>query len=117
MDQPTSTALEKAAAYVEQTAPKLEKLAALEQERVDFNAYLQKTAAVLENRGLIRSEKVNDFLNKAAEDPRAVLQYMERLAKTIGNDGLGSVTSVTKAAADTSSMDPFEVAFFGDDKQ
>jgi hypothetical protein len=92
-----------AAAYVAETQPLLDKQAAAQQA---WNEQAMKTAAVLAHRGLITQNKVNAFADKLAEDPRCALTFLEKLARSVGPDDLGTPSEKTAAVVD-GNMDPF----------
>jgi hypothetical protein len=103
----TDDILAKAAEYVAITQPQLDKHAA---DKQSFDTQLQRTAGVLADRGMIRRDKVNDFVDKVAENPRNVLLFLEKMAHLVGADQMGAPSSeIEKVAAD--SADPFVRAY------
>lgn len=87
--------LEDAVAYMANTQPILDKQAASNEE---FCNSLTKTAESLVDRGLLAESKKEEFITKSAEDHTFVLAYLDRLAKSVGAEDLGSSTNTTKRA-------------------
>jgi len=65
----------------------------------------------LANRGLIDSRRVNEFIDKVAEDPAEVWTFVEKLASAVTVDSMGSAVQTKTASGGR--VDPFEKAFFG----
>jgi hypothetical protein len=107
MNDETQAALQKAAEYVQATEPVLE---AYETKQASFNQQVDRTAAVLINRGVLIENKREDFVTKCAEDPRFALQFMEKMAAAIGTADLGGPSDVK--VAEDGTTDPFEKEFF-----
>lgn len=105
--QQVAETLEKAAAYVAETQPQLDKLAA---DQEQWATQAQRTAGVLANRGVLDASKVDMFVDKLAEDPKYALTFVEKLAGMIGSDSLGQPSNITKIANDQA--DPFTKALF-----
>lgn len=100
-----------AAAYVAETQPLLDKHASDQQA---WNEQAMKTAAVLAHRGVLDQHKVSAFADKLAEDPRNALTFLEKLAKSVRPDDLGSPSVKTAAVADGADLDPFVQEFCPD---
>ena len=99
--------IEKAAEYVAITQSLLDKHAA---DQRAFNTQLQRTAGVLADRGMIRRDKITDFVDKVAEDPRYGLLFVEKMAHLVGADNLGNPSEIKQASA-ADAADPFVMAF------
>ena len=104
---PTQEVLEKAARYVAETQPVVDRLMAKE---AAFTERMEKTAAILVNRGILNESKKAEWLRKCAENPGNLLEFMEHLAKLVGADNLGSPSEVKAASAGP--KDPFVREFF-----
>jgi hypothetical protein len=104
---PTQEVLEKAARYVAEAQPTIDRLMAKE---AAFVERVEKTAAILVNRGILNESKKAEFVRKCAESHTNVLEFVEHLAKLVGADSLGSPSEVKVAAAGP--VDPFVQAFF-----
>lgn len=104
---PTQEALEKAARYVAEVQPTVDRLMAKE---AAFVERIEKTAAILVNRGILNEGKKAEFIRKCAESHTNVLEFVEHLAKLVGADNLGGPSEVKAAAAGPT--DPFVAAFF-----
>lgn len=105
MEQEVQAIMEEAAEYVAQTQPVLDKQAEASEK---FSEHLTKTAETLVGRGLLREDKLDEWVEKSAEDHTFVLQYLSRLAESVPADQLGGATHTTKNAE---SADAFELAF------
>ena len=104
---PTQEVLEKAARYVAETQPVVDRLMAKE---AAFTERMEKTAAILVNRGILNESKKAEWLRKCAENPGNLLEFMEDLAKLVGADNLGGPSEVKVASAGP--KDPFVREFF-----
>ena len=96
MKDNVNTILEKTAAYVEATQTELDKAA---EAKDRWNTETVKTAAVLANRGIIDSRKVDQFADKLAEDPAYALTFLEKVASMVEADSLGKPSKITKIAS------------------
>jgi len=105
MDNDIQKIMEEATRYVAETQPLLDKQAEASEH---FATELTKTAALLADRGLLEAAKVDDFIEKAAEDHTFVLKYLDRLTKSVTAEQLGGSTGTTKYAENA---DPFELEF------
>jgi len=103
----TDEIIEKAAEYVAQTQPLLDKHAS---EKRAFDTQLQRTAGVLADRGMIRRDKITDFVDKVAADPRNGLLFIEKMAHLVGADNLGAPSEIKQASV-ADATDPFVRAF------
>jgi hypothetical protein len=103
----TQEALEKAARYVAETQPVIERLMAKE---AAFTERIEKTVAILVNRGILNESKKAEFIRKCAESHVNMLDFTENLAKLVGADSLGGPSEVK--AAGTGPTDPFVKEFF-----
>jgi hypothetical protein len=101
-------ALEKAAQYVASTQPVLDRFMTKE---AAFATRIEKTAAILVNRGILNEARKADFIKKCADDHGNALEFMEHLAKLVGADHLGGPSEI-KAAAATDQVDPWIKEFF-----
>lgn len=88
--------MQKAAAVCEGAAHMSEKLASAEEKIKMFDegraAFIKKAthaAKVLAGRGAIDNDKVNEFVDKVAEDPSSVWEVVEKMAETISAPTLG----------------------------
>jgi len=107
MDEEIAQALEKTAAYVEQTQRELDKAASA---REGFMLELEKTAAVLVNRGILEEARQRDWVQKCAESPVRALQFLQHLSGCVGADALGAPSTIKAANADQA--DPWVREFF-----
>jgi hypothetical protein len=103
----TQEVLEKAARYVAEVQPVVDRLMAKE---AAFVVRVEKTAAILVNRGILNEGKKEEFIRKCAENPTNVLEFTENMARLVGADSLGSPSEVKVASSGPS--DPFVQAFF-----
>lgn len=128
MNKDTTKILEKTAAYIDASQTELEdanaklattktelktlqtKLASHDEKRRRFVKRATQASGVLANRGIIEAYKVNEFVDKAAEDPNVVWGLVEKLASALSAD---SFTEGTLEKVSASSADPFERNFFG----
>ena len=106
MDDTVKQLMSKTAAYIERTQPLIDKH--LDQQ-ADFVKRATQTAGVLVHRGVIDRRRVNEFVDKVAESPAAVWDFVEKLAASVTADGLGEGV-VHKSAS--RSRDAFERTFF-----
>jgi len=115
MDKDLEEILNKTASYVEASQAEIGSLRSELQKRAAadqaFNAQVQRTAAVLADRGVLEPGKVNDFVDKIASSPLKVLETLEKLAKLVEVSSLGGPTSTKVAAADKHA-DPFVAELF-----
>ena len=100
--------MEKVAAYIERTQPLIDQH---NEERVAFTKRATQAAGVLAHKGVISASRVNEFVDKVAEDPSAVWEFVEKLAGAITPDALGE--AVRTKVASGGRGDAFERAFFG----
>lgn len=100
----------KAVQYIEETEPKLAKLAEAEASRAAFVERATKAASVLVERGLLPKTNETAFIDKVAEAPELIFDYVEKLAMEIGPVSLGETTN--EKIAGVTCDDPFERVFF-----
>lgn len=105
MDKDVQEITEMATQYIAETQPLLDKQAAASEA---FSDKLAGTASKLVARGLLHQDKLDDFIEKSAEDHTFVLNYLNRLAESVGPDQLGAPTHTTKHAENA---DPFVAEF------
>lgn len=115
MNKDLEEILNKTAAYVDASQAEigslrteLQKHAAAKQA---FDMQVQRTAAVLADRGVIEPGKVNDFVDKIASSPVKVLETLEKMAKLVEVSSLGGPTPI-KVAVAKKSTDSFIDEFF-----
>ena len=103
MDEQFEEILNKTAAYVQESQTEIGNLQSELQKQAEekqaFNLQAQRTAAVLCDRGYLRPEKVNEFVDKIASDPLSVLEHLPKMAKLIQANSLGGPSSVKQANA------------------
>ena len=109
-EQSYNALAQKAVQYIEETEPKLEKLAEAEAKKSAFVERATKAASVLVERGLLPKTNESAFIDKVAEAPELIFDYVEKLAGEIGPDSLGAASN-EKIALSTGD-DPFERIFF-----
>lgn len=98
----------KVAEYIEATQPVIDKQ---NEQRIQFTKRATQAAGVLAHRGVIDSRRVNEFIDKVAEDPAAVWDFVEKLASAVTPDALGE--AVREKVASGAAVDAFERVFFG----
>jgi len=108
MDKTVQEMMSKVAAYIEQTQPLIDQH---NEQRSSFVKRATQAAGVLAHRGVINPNRVNDFIDKVAEDPSLVWAFVEKLAATVSADAMGQ--AVREKMASGKPVDPFERAFFG----
>lgn len=108
MSQPDKDLMAKTAAYIERTQPLIDEA---NEQRITFTKRATQAAGVLAHHGVIDKRRVNDFIDKVAEDPASVWAFIEKLATAIPVDTL--VESVHTKAAAGAQLDAFELEFFG----
>ena len=108
MDPKVQTIMEKTAAYIERTQPLLD---GYNEKRSEFIKRATQAAGVLAHRGVIDQRRVNAFIDKVAENPSAVWEFVEKLAAAIPPDALGE--AVRTKVASGAKVDAGERAFFG----
>jgi hypothetical protein len=104
MPEDINTVMEKAAEYVATTQPLLDKQAA---DAHKWNTQAQRTAAVLADRGCLKREKVDGFVDKIAEDPSYALLYLEKIAGLVGTPQMGGPSEEVTKVAEAEGVDPF----------
>lgn len=109
-EQSYNALAQKAVQYIEEVEPKLEKLAAAEASKAAFVERATKAASVLVERGLLPKTNESAFVDKVAEAPEVIFDYVEKLAKEIGPASLGEATN--EKVAGVTCDDPFEKVFF-----
>lgn len=107
MDPKVQEILVKVARYIETAQPVIDKN---NEERSNFTKRATQAAGVLASRGVIDRRRVNAFIDKVAEDPSAIWDFVEKLASAVSADTMGSAVQTKSASA---GADPFERAFFG----
>ena len=108
MDKVTQELSEKVAAYSESTQSAIDKH---NEARAAFVKRATQAAGVLANRGVIDSRRVNAFIDKVAEDPASVWDFIEKLAAAMPADALGEAVQTKLASGQK--IDPFERILFG----
>jgi hypothetical protein len=109
-EQSYNALAQKAVQYIEDTEPKLAKLAQAEESKSAFVKRATKAASVLVERGLLPKSNEGSFVDKVAEAPELVFDLVEKLAQDIGPATFGEASN-EKIAVSTSD-DPFEKVFF-----
>lgn len=99
--------MKKVASYIESTQPVIDDF---NEQRSKFVKRATQAAGVLSHRGIIDSRRVNEFIDKIAEDPSQVWEFVEKMAAALTVDGMGEAVH-TKVASENA--DAFERAFFG----
>ena len=100
--------MSKVADYIEKTQPLLDKAA---EQQSSFVKRATQAAGVLAHRGVIHRDSVNEFVDKVAEDPTRVWDFIEKLARAANAETMGQ--AVSEKGASGSPVDPFERHFFG----
>jgi len=99
--------LKKAEAYVKVAQPQLD---AFKSQRDSFVKGASGAAKVLADQGLISRDNVDVFVQKVAEDPSSIWDFVEKLASSFTADSLGSGAPAEIKSA--SSVDPWEARLF-----
>lgn len=84
--------LQKAADYVANVQPQLDKYAELTNR---FNSRASQVAGVLVDRGIIPSAQTSTLLHKFAEDPVKALDMIAHMARLVGPDTLGKSADIS----------------------
>ena len=104
----TKDMMVKIAEYIEKTQPVID---TFNEQRSAFVKRATQAAGVLAHRGVIDSRRVNEFVDKVAEDPSRVWEFVEKLAAAVPVDAMGE--AVRTKIASGGKVCPFEKAFFG----
>lgn len=88
-----------------------EKLRHFVEARECFNKKAAHAAKVLAGCGAIGNDKVDEFVNKVAEDPSGIWDFVEKMAESISAPTLGGASDFTSSR---SVDDPWSKAIFGD---
>jgi hypothetical protein len=83
----TREVLEKAARYVAEAQPTIDRLMTKE---AAFADRVEKTAVTLVSRGILNESKKAEFVRKCAENHTNILEFVEHLAKLVGADNLSN---------------------------
>jgi len=106
MDETVKTIMVKTAEYIEKTQPIID---AELIKKAEFVKRATQAAGVLAHHGVIDRRRVDEFVDKVAESPASIWDFVEKLAASISADGLGEGV-MHKSASD--SRDAFERVFF-----
>jgi len=106
MDKTVETIMAKTAAYIEKTQPIID--AELDKQ-AEFVRRATQAAGVLAHRGVIDRRRVDEFVDKVAESPSSVWDFVEKLAASVSADGLGEGVAHKSASV---TRDAFERVFF-----
>lgn len=101
MDAGIQDILKKAAAYVAETQPAIDKAAAA---RDAFVKRAQTTVHALVEKGIVAQSKETALFDKIAADPASVFDLVEKMADLVGADTMGAPSETTAKDAST---DPF----------
>jgi hypothetical protein len=101
------TIVRKAADYVAETQPRLEKQAAAQSA---FVKSAQRAVGVLAHRNIIDADKRDQLVEKLAQDHSYALVMLEKLAGIVGADQMGAPSDITKP--NDADVDPWEREYF-----
>ena len=107
----TTEKLASAEAEIGETKKKLENFVGA---RECFNKKAAHAAKVLAGCGAIGNDKVDEFVNKVAEDPSGVWDLVEKMAESISAPTLGGASDFTSSR---SVDDPWSELVFGNSRR
>lgn len=102
---------EKLAEVEVEAAETKNKLRNFVEARESFNKKAAHAAKVLAGCGAIGNDKVDDFVNKVAEDPSGIWDFVEKMAECISAPTLGSAS---ESFSSRSVDDPWSKLLYGD---